>query len=169
MNGTRQQLIFSLGGNESSTEDCFTRSIDLLSSRYGEPTHLSSIYTSEAWGFESKAPPFLNQIVAFETEEEAESILAFSQHIEKSLGRKNKSDGVTYTNRPIDIDLLTYGTTHIATTKLTIPHPLMHKRNFILVPLAEIFPNFIHPTLKKTLKELLLSNQDNLSVKVHKK
>jgi|SaaInl5LU_22_DNA_1037371.scaffolds.fasta_scaffold03182_5 2-amino-4-hydroxy-6-hydroxymethyldihydropteridine diphosphokinase len=169
MNGNRQQLIFSFGGNESTTKSCFAKSIALLSIRFGNPTHISSIYKTDAWGFKTEAPAFLNQVLVFESDEDANSILAFTQQIEKSLGRKNKSSDQNYSNRPIDIDILTYGTTILKTKKLTIPHPLMHKRNFILEPLAEIFPNFIHPTLKKTLKELLLSNPDELSVKVYNK
>lgn len=169
MNGNQQQLIFSLGGNETATESCFTKSLELLSLRFGIPTHLSSVFCTEAWGFASSAPEFLNQIVVFNSSEDPFDILSFSQQIEKSLGRKNKSISKIYTNRSIDIDILFYGTITIQTKNLSIPHPLLHERNFILEPLNEILPNFLHPTLKKTVKELLLSTQDNSTVKVYKK
>lgn len=169
MNGLSQQLIFSFGGNEPNTESCFIKSIELLSLRFGKPILQSQVYQTEAWGFSAETAPFLNQVIVFESNDSPLAILAFSQQIEKSLGRKNKSINKEYENRPIDIDILSYGNQLMVTKELTIPHPLMHERNFILEPLSEILPNFIHPTLKKTLKELLLSNQDNLSVTPYNK
>ncbi len=169
MNGYSQQLLLSFGGNELSTEECFRESLIMLSERFGNPLHVSSIYETQAWGFDTATNPFLNQLVVFNTNDKVESILEFTQSIEKIKGRKSKSINGSYANRPIDIDILCYGDLEITTNNLIVPHKFMHERNFILIPLQEILPNFIHPTLKKTLKELLLLTQDDLQVKPYKK
>jgi len=168
MNGHPQELLLSLGGNEQNTEKCFRDSLQMLSTRFGNPVLLSSIYETQPWGFQASTTPFLNQLVTFHTEEEIESILEFTQAVEKMNGRKSKSSQGQYSNRTLDIDILCYGTQEVMTENLVVPHKFMHERNFILVPLKEILPNFIHPTLKKTLKELLLSTQDNSTVSLYK-
>ena len=82
-------------------------------------------------------------------------LLDATERIERELGRTLKSEGGNYHDRIIDIDILLYGDGIIESDRLTIPHPLMHKRRFVLEPLAAIAPDAIHPTLGKSIKELL--------------
>ena len=109
---------------------------------------------TEPWGFQSENT-FLNTAVAYETTLTPTELLAATQQVERTLGRTTKSIGGIYSDRPIDIDILLYGNETIATGELTIPHPLMHKRLFVLQPLAAIAPDALHLLLNKTIAALL--------------
>lgn len=84
---------------------------------------------------------------------------------EKQLGRKRSADGPRYTSRPIDIDILFYGTEVIDTPTLTVPHPRLAERSFVLTPLYEILPNFIHPVFHKSIRSLWEECPDRLEVR----
>ena len=169
MNGIFTNLVLSFGGNQLTTASCFEKSVTLLADELGKQILISKIYESEPWGFEQPTHPFLNQIVVFATKKEPKEVLEITQNIEKKLGRKTKSTNKQYTDRPIDIDILFYGKLVLDSEKLTIPHSLITKRKFILEPLNEILPNFIHPIHNKSAKELLLQCEDNLTVHPIKK
>ncbi|MBO5865989.1 MAG: 2-amino-4-hydroxy-6-hydroxymethyldihydropteridine diphosphokinase [Bacteroidaceae bacterium] len=147
-----------LGTNIGNRKENLTRAIEALSLALGHYTALSSFIETAPWGFESKNQ-FINCAVAFETDLTPEELLHTTERIERQLGRTTKSDGGIYHDRVIDIDILLYGNTTIATPRLTIPHPLMHLRNFVLEPLAEIAPTTIHPTKMKSIEQLLLELQ----------
>lgn len=165
MNGEKHEIVLSFGGNQPQTADCFRKALKLLGQKLGEVTEQSGIYKSEAWGFEKPTSDFLNQVVVINSNEDPHNVFKLTQNIEKQLGRETKSISENYQDRPIDIDILFYSDKIIETKNLTIPHYLIEKRKFILVPLNEILPNFMHPVLKKTLKELLLHCTDKLEVK----
>ncbi len=99
----------------------------------------------------TKQPDFINAVVSIETLLDPEDLLEFTESIEKKMGRKSKG---TYSPRIIDIDILLYGQDIICHQNLTIPHPLMHERSFVLRPLKELSPDFIHPILQEPISSL---------------
>ncbi len=142
-----------LGTNIGNKKENLTRAIEALSLALGRYTALSSFMETAPWGFESDSP-FLNCAVAFETELSPLQLLDTTERIERELGRTTKSIGGAYHDRIIDIDILLYGSEIVEATRLTIPHPLMHRRDFVLEPLAEIAPHAIHPTTGKSIEQL---------------
>lgn len=118
----------------------------------GQLESSSALYESEPWGFDHPSK-FLNQVVVCETTLNPLEVLEQIHHIEMRLGRVRNGEG--YAARTADIDILFYGNKVIDTPTLTIPHPRLHERRFTLLPLAEICPNYIHPTKKSSILELL--------------
>lgn len=127
----------SLGSNLGDRHVTMRRAIDMLNAGAGTVDRQSSPIETEPWGFESPNK-FLNMCVRLTTTLTPEQLLLATQAIERQLGRTMKSDSGQYHDRPIDIDILTYDDLHIATPTLTIPHPLMHERDFVMIPLREI-------------------------------
>jgi len=120
-------------------------------------TKLSSIYETEPVAMDD-APPFLNMVAEVRVENISPTqMMARMLRIEYLLGRKDKSMNLP---RTIDLDLLFYGDTKLETPFLTLPHPRVPVRNFILVPLNEIAPNFVHPFLKKCVSDLVAQSPD---------
>ncbi len=111
----------------------------------------SSVYETPPWGFTEQAW-FLNQVVKAETYLKPEALLAHLKRLESALGREPN-----FTNGPrlIDIDILFYDDLVIYTPPLVVPHPRLHERAFVLLPLAEIAPDLVHPVLHKSINELL--------------
>ena len=147
-------VYLGLGTNIGNKKENLTRAIEALSLALGHYTALSSFIDTAPWGFESDNT-FLNCAVAFETVLLPEELLGTTERIERELGRTAKSTGGTYHDRVIDIDILLYGNETIDTPRLTIPHPLMHLRDFVLEPLAEIAPEVVHPTTGKSISRLV--------------
>jgi 2-amino-4-hydroxy-6-hydroxymethyldihydropteridine diphosphokinase len=111
----------------------------------------SHVYETPPWGFADQ-PAFLNQVVMVETYEEPEHLLKHLKRLETTLGRvPNVQNGP----RLIDIDILFYDELVLDTPPLVIPHPRLHERAFVLIPLADIAPALVHPVLHKTVYELL--------------
>ncbi len=127
--------------------------IDAIDLLIGPVDGISPFIETEPWGFESKHP-FLNIALSVETDLPAMDVLDRTQEIERQLGRQRKSVAGQYEDRPIDIDLLCYDDLVLSTERLTLPHPLLQERLFVLDPLAEIAPQFLHPTLGKTIQTL---------------
>ena len=98
---------------------------------------------------------FLNQALVVVTALTAHEVLKEALAIEAELGRVRKSGRKVYSSRPMDIDLIFYNDEVIETADLIIPHPRMHLREFVLAPLEEVMPNYRHPLLGKSVKELL--------------
>lgn len=146
-------VYLGLGTNLGDKEANLRTAIYKLQERIGKQVSLSSFYETAPWGFESDHS-FLNAAIGLETNLSPIEILHITQEIEKELGRTKKSVNGSYSDRLIDIDILLYDTLVLQTPELTIPHPLMTERDFVMKPLIEIAGNVIHPTLQKTLSEL---------------
>lgn len=146
-------VYLGLGTNIGNRNDNLTRAIEALSLALGHYTALSPFIETAPWGFNSDNA-FLNCVVAYETELEPEQLLDTTESIERRLGRTAKSTGDTYHDRIIDIDILLYGNVAVKSARLTIPHPLMHLREFVLEPLAVIAPSIVHPTIGKSIRQL---------------
>lgn len=146
-------VYLGLGTNLGNKEANLRTAIYKLQERIGKQVSLSSFYETAPWGFESDHS-FLNAAIGLETSLSPIEILHITQEIEKELGRTQKSVNGSYSDRLIDIDILLYDTLVLQTPELTIPHPLMTERDFVMKPLIEIAGNVIHSTRQKTLSEL---------------
>jgi 2-amino-4-hydroxy-6-hydroxymethyldihydropteridine diphosphokinase len=112
----------------------------------------SSLIENPAVGGPPNSPSFLNGVVAVQTTLSPQTLLQELLKIERSLGRERREK---WEPRSIDLDLVLYGDKVVQTAELTVPHPLMHERPFVLEPLVEIAPDVVHPVLRKTVKSLL--------------
>lgn len=110
----------------------------------------SRVYETPPWGFKGQ-PAFLNQVLQAETELDPPALLNYLKHIENKMGRKATFH---YGPRAIDLDILFYGNLIYSLDNLQIPHPMAAERAFVLVPMLEIAPDFIHPVHYKTITEL---------------
>ena len=146
------EVYFSLGSNLGNRKQNLNRAVEELEKRAGMVFARSSFYETVPWGFESEHL-FLNIAVGLKTELSPFGLLEESKKIECEMGRV-PSPEEKYEDRPIDIDLLFYGDKEITSPLLEIPHPRLHLRDFVLEPLNEIAPQFLHPKLKKTIEEI---------------
>ncbi len=145
-------VYLGLGSNTGDRKDNLLRALAMISARVGEITKISSLYESDAWGYQS-GNKFLNAVVAVKTTLHPDEVLSDIKDIEKLQGRTEKKS-VDYEDRLIDIDILFYDQLVLETDKLVVPHPHLEKRKFVLAPMAEIAPGFVHPVLRKKIKEL---------------
>jgi 2-amino-4-hydroxy-6-hydroxymethyldihydropteridine diphosphokinase len=152
-----------IGGNMGERMANLAAARNRINIDCGRITASSSIYETEAWGYKEQ-PAFLNQALAIETSLEAEKLMEEILKIEMALGRKRE---IPLGPRIIDIDIIYFNDEIINSSNLTIPHPSMADRKFVLTPLVEIAPAFIHPILLKT-NEVLLKECGDSSV-VYKK
>lgn len=127
----------------------------------GQLLQVSSLYETEPWG-NTDQPDFLNQVILIDTKLSPEELLRAILSIEKKGGRKRT---VKNAPRTIDIDILFYNDLILEKPGLSIPHPRIADRRFVLEPLNEISPEFIHPVIGKTIHRLLLECKDELAVK----
>jgi 2-amino-4-hydroxy-6-hydroxymethyldihydropteridine diphosphokinase len=147
--------FFSLGTNIGDKERNLKVAVNMIEQRIGRVTSLSAFYVTEPWGFRSENS-FLNAALSVETEMSPIEQLEVTQQIERDMGRTVKSTDGAYHDRIIDIDLLMYGNVVMNTRELTLPHPLMTERLFVMEPLAEIAPDVVHPQTGETIGEILL-------------
>lgn len=130
-------VYLSLGSNLGDRKATMRRAIGLLNERAGSVDRQSSFIETEPWGFES-TNKFLNMCVRLLTTLSPEQLLLATKQIERELGRTQKSVNGQYHDRPIDIDILMYDDVHIDSNDLTLPHPHMQEREFVMKPLREI-------------------------------
>jgi 2-amino-4-hydroxy-6-hydroxymethyldihydropteridine diphosphokinase len=153
-----------LGGNQGDVVFNLNKSVLLIEQWVGHVLQRSNIYKTKAWG-NTEQPDFLNQAVLIETDLSAKDLLTSLISIEVFLGRVRGDE--KWAERTIDIDILFYKEDIIDTPELTIPHPHLQNRRFVLEPLNEIAPAFLHPSLKKTITTLLNECNDSLSAEIY--
>ena len=156
-----------LGGNIGDRKT----SLELAAMRIGQEAGLlrkqSALYETEAWGV-SAQQPYLNQCLEIETKLAPAELLHVLLSIELELGRM-RDPWKTYEPRTIDIDILLYGNEVVEHEHLLIPHPRLHLRKFVLVPLSEIAGYHLHPVLNKTIFHLVTACQDASEVVLYEK
>lgn len=150
-----------LGGNQGNVFRNLQRAASSLEKAAGTVVRRSSVYQTAAWGLADQ-PDFLNQVLVLETTLAAEKLLSACLSIEAKMGRIR-----TVKNAPriIDIDILFFNKEISNDPRLTLPHPRIAQRRFVLTPLNELSPNFRHPVLHKTIHQLLTICRDELPVK----
>lgn len=157
------EVYLCLGGNLGNYLENLNKACQLINEKAGKLIQQSSVYQSQAWGMDV-APDFYNQVIKIETKFTAQQLISVLFDIEKTLGRK-RTETLGYQNRIMDIDILFFNHEIIRTDLLKIPHPRLHLRQFVLQPLNEIAPNFIHPLFHTTIAELLMICPDKDEIK----
>ena len=153
-------IFLSLGSNQGDSQKILPEAIRMIGSQAGTVVKVSSVYRTAAWG-KADQPDFLNQVIQVQSSLMPAELMDAMLGIEQSLGRHRTEK---WAPRTIDIDLLFYGDNVTTSPSLTLPHPHLQNRNFVLIPLDEIAPDFIHPVLKKTVRTLLAACEDTLPV-----
>ena len=151
------QVVLSTGSNIGDRASHLSAARSEIIDKIGPEVISSPVYESKPWGFEDPVA-FLNQVVVLQTDKSAQDCLSIISSIEKGLGRVRYSE--TYASRVIDIDILFFGNHIIQDPDLTVPHPHIADRKFVLVPLVEVLPDFVHPVSGKSMKVLLAETKD---------
>ncbi|OIQ28819.1 MAG: 2-amino-4-hydroxy-6-hydroxymethyldihydropteridine diphosphokinase [Bacteroidetes bacterium MedPE-SWsnd-G2] len=156
-----KSVFIGLGSNEGNSLRFLQMAVDALFDKIGEISAISKVYKTKSVGFDG--PDFLNACVKVETSYSPEVLIEKILNIETELGRK-RNDGQGYSSRCIDIDILYYESDIIDTPRLIVPHPHIHKRQFVLQPLKDIAAEVLHPVFEKTTTDLLVGCIDNSPV-----
>ncbi len=148
------------GGNIGERKENLQRASNLVSERIGTIEKCSAVYETEPWG-NIDQPSFYNQVLVVKTNMTAQEVLDSILKIEEEMGRKRT---VKNAARIIDIDILFFNDEIVNEQNLTIPHPHIRERRFVLLPLKEVSPEMIHPVFKKSIIDLLSLTNDELKV-----
>lgn len=158
-----KEVILHLGSNIPERTYYLNLALEGIKDKLGNIIVTSGLYETEAWGLKDQ-DDFINLAVKVKTSVTPFEVLDIVKGIEEDIGRKKK---IKWGPRCIDIDVLFYEDEIINSEKLTLPHPMLVNRNFVLIPLMEIDGNFEHPVLKKTIEELYLESSDECEVWIY--
>jgi 2-amino-4-hydroxy-6-hydroxymethyldihydropteridine diphosphokinase len=156
-----KKVFIGLGSNLGDRMESLRKAKSKIVELIGPVVSESAVYETEPVGFKSNEM-FLNMVLCAETDRSPSGVLGIIIQIESQLGRVRSE--TKFSSRNIDIDILLYNSMVINETALIIPHPRMHKRKFVLVPLADIAPELIHPVLKRSILVLLKGCRDDSKV-----
>lgn len=145
-------VVILIGGNTGDVLSTFQLCTQEFEEKGYTLLEKSSVYNSKAWGYESENK-YYNQLLVLKTNNNPQYILKDLLTIEEKLGRKRNST-TQYIDRPIDIDIMFYDSEIIKENNLIIPHPRLHLRKFCLIPLMGMMPDYIHPILNKSIRQL---------------
>src|SRR4051812_7316366 len=155
---SQHHVVLSIGSNQGNRLANIESCIALIHQEVGTVIQVSKLYETPAWGFESDA--FYNCALLLHSTLSAQKILNQVLKVEKQLGRiRSSQEG--YQSRIIDIDLIVFDNEIIESEKLTVPHPLMQNRNFVLLPMQDLKLDWKHPILHKTISELSAITPDD--------
>ena len=157
------KVFIGLGGNIGNVQETFVKVIAIVEEKIGSVINQSSLYKTAPWGFKDQND-FLNKVICVNTNLSPTDVLKNLLTIELMMGR-NRNANNKNAPRTIDLDILFYDDKIIADDNLVVPHPRLHLRNFVLGPLAEIEPNYIHPVILKKIKEIAAESSDTSVVK----
>jgi len=157
------KVYFSTGSNQGDRLMLLVEAAKSISRLVGNIMQFSQVVESEPWGFDAETT-FYNQVLVVETSLTPQQVLEQALKIEKKLGRERSGNG--YSSRTIDIDILFYDAEQLDDADLKIPHPELHKRKFVLVPLIGIAPGLIHPDFNIPVSELLKNSEDESKITV---
>lgn len=157
-------VFLGLGSNMGDRAANLRAAANLISKNIGKIAKKSHVYETQPWG-NTAQETFLNQVVMVNTTLDPRDLLDKISKIERELGRERREkDQEKWGPRTIDVDILFYGKRVVRDKGLEIPHPELHKRAFVLVPLMEIAPDWEHPLLKKQIDELYMECKDESDV-----
>jgi 2-amino-4-hydroxy-6-hydroxymethyldihydropteridine diphosphokinase len=154
------KIYLLLGSNMGNSPKQLLKAIKNIEQQIGKVSRQSNLYSTAAWG-NTNQPDFLNQVIIATTKFTAAQTMETILNIEKEMGRIRTKKNAP---RIIDIDILFFNKEIINTQNLTVPHPQLQNRNFVLVPLNQLSPNLKHPVLNKTIHQLLRVCPDKLTV-----
>jgi 2-amino-4-hydroxy-6-hydroxymethyldihydropteridine diphosphokinase len=152
MHQSVNSVYLVLGGNLGNRKKNLEIALRMIGVEIGIIQRLSGIYETEPWGFKDTGN-FMNQVIEITTDLQPPEVLEKIKKIETYFGRE-MHEHIKYEPRRMDIDILFYNSEIIQLPDLNIPHPYLHERNFVLVPLNELAADFIHPLLKKSISQL---------------
>lgn len=156
------KVFLGIGGNVGNKQKNFYEVLVLIEKHLGGALKISSIYETPPWGFKA-SENFWNQVILIRTALSAQILISEIHKIEQHFGRQRKTG--CYSSREMDIDILYFDEELIQNESLTVPHPRIAQRKFVLVPLVEIAPDFVHPLFQQSNFQLLESCNDESMIK----